>query len=172
MIAHLRGREAALEPFGWTGRQAEWIALVCLHSGVFTRTQATRFLDTHHERARRLVHALIAQGLAAEETVPGVRGIGRVCRIYSDIVVSPCHYSTYRYTPIYCPLITPLFLNGTPSDPQRRSRTDWRVNDPQVRDSEAIAWGGKLVVLRVGERWSSTQARISARADRASPAGF
>ena len=54
---------AALEPFGWTGRQAEWIALVCLHSGVFTRTQATRFLDTHHERARRLVHSLIAQGL-------------------------------------------------------------------------------------------------------------
>ena len=83
MIAHLRGREQALEPFGWTGRQAEWIALVCLHSGVFTRTQATRFLDTHHERARRLVHALIAQGLAAEETVPGVRGIGRVCRIFS-----------------------------------------------------------------------------------------
>ena len=62
MIAHLAGRERALEPFGWTGRQAEWIALVCLHSGVFTRTQATRFLDTHHERARRLVHALIAQG--------------------------------------------------------------------------------------------------------------
>ena len=83
MIAHLRGREAALEPFGWTGPRAEWIALVCLHSGVFTRTQATRFLDTHHERARRLVHALIAQGLAAEETVPGVRGIGRVCRIFS-----------------------------------------------------------------------------------------
>ena len=83
MIAHLAGRERALEPFGWTGRQAEWIALVCLHSGVFTRTQATRFLDTHHERARRLVHALIAQGLAAEETVPGVRGIGRVCRIFS-----------------------------------------------------------------------------------------
>ena len=53
MIAHPRGREAALEPFGWTGRQAEWIALVCLHSGVFTRTQATRFLDTHHERVRR-----------------------------------------------------------------------------------------------------------------------
>ena len=50
VIAHLRGREAALEPFGWTGRQAEWIALACLHSGVFTRTQATRFLDTHHER--------------------------------------------------------------------------------------------------------------------------
>ena len=83
MIAHLRGREQALEPFGWKERKAEWIALVCLHSGAFTRAQATRFLDTHHERARRLVHALIAPGLAAEETVPGVRGIGRVCRIFS-----------------------------------------------------------------------------------------
>ena len=83
MISHLKGREKALEPFGWRGRKAEWIALVCLHSGVFTRAQATRFLDTHHERARRLVHALIAQGLAAEETVPGIRGIGRVCRIYA-----------------------------------------------------------------------------------------
>ena len=83
MIAHLRGREQALEPFGWKERKAEWIALACLHSGAFTRAQATRFLDTHHERARRLVHALIAQGSAAEETVPRVRGIGRVCRIYA-----------------------------------------------------------------------------------------
>ena len=88
MILHLNGREKALEAFGWTGRKAEWIALVCLHSGVFTRAQATRFLDTHHERARRMVHALIAQGLAAEETVPGIRGIGRVCRI--------CARSLYR----------------------------------------------------------------------------
>ena len=83
MIAHLRGREQALEPFGWKERKAEWIALACLHSGAFTRAQATRFLDTHQERARRLVHALIAQGSAAEETVLRVRGIGRVCRIYA-----------------------------------------------------------------------------------------
>ena len=83
MIAHLKGREKALEALGWKGKKAEWIALVCLHSGVFTRTQATRFLDTHHERARRLVLALIADGLAAEETVPGIQGIGRVCRIYA-----------------------------------------------------------------------------------------
>ena len=35
MIAHLRGRDRKLEPLGWTGQDAEWIALVCLHSGVF-----------------------------------------------------------------------------------------------------------------------------------------
>ena len=83
MTLHLNGREKVLRDFGWSGRKAEWIALVCLHSGVFTRRQATRFLNTHHDRARRMVHALIAQGLAAEETVPGIRGIGRVCRIYA-----------------------------------------------------------------------------------------
>ena len=37
MIEHLKGREQALAALGWTGREAEWIALVCLHSGVFTR---------------------------------------------------------------------------------------------------------------------------------------
>ena len=60
-----------------------WIAFVCLHSGAFTRAQCARFLEAHPEQVRRVVHALIAQGLAAEETVPDVRGIGRVCRIYA-----------------------------------------------------------------------------------------
>ena len=35
MIEHLRGRDRKLEPLGWTGWRAEWITLVCLHSGVF-----------------------------------------------------------------------------------------------------------------------------------------
>ena len=83
MIAHLKGRENALEEFGWRDRHAEWIALVCLHSGVFTRAQSMRCLDAHPEQVRRVVHDLIDRGLAAEETVPGVRGIGRVCRIFS-----------------------------------------------------------------------------------------
>ena len=83
MIGHLAGRETALEPFGWTGRKAEWIALACLHSGVFIRSQWSRFLNAHPEQVRRGVHALIASGVAAEETVPHIRGIGRVCRIFS-----------------------------------------------------------------------------------------
>ena len=41
MIEHLRGRDRKLEPLGWTGQDAEWIALVCLHSGVFTRAQGS-----------------------------------------------------------------------------------------------------------------------------------
>ena len=46
MIEHLRGRDRKLEPLGWTGHDAEWIALVCLHSGVFTRAQFCHYFDT------------------------------------------------------------------------------------------------------------------------------
>ncbi len=83
MIAHLKGREKALEAFGWTGPRAEWIALVCLHSGVFTRAQWARFMDAHPEQVRRGVHALIAERVASEETEPGVAGMGRVGRIFA-----------------------------------------------------------------------------------------
>ena len=88
MIDHLRGREKALEAFGWTGRCAEWIALACLHGGVFTREQWTSFLGCHHEHVRRAVHALVAQGAAIEENPPGIAGIGRVCRIYAISVIT------------------------------------------------------------------------------------
>ena len=69
-IVHLRGRERALEGFGWAGRQAEWIALACLHGGVFTRAQWTSFLGCHHEKVCRAVHALVAQGVAVERIRP------------------------------------------------------------------------------------------------------
>ncbi|MYN64922.1 MAG: hypothetical protein F4X11_07830 [Acidobacteria bacterium] len=56
MIPHLNGRAAALEPLGWTGRAAEWLALVCLHSGVFLRAQYLAFLGGGHpEAAARFV---------------------------------------------------------------------------------------------------------------------
>ena len=45
MIEHLKGRERALASLGWIGREAEWIALVCLHSGVFTRAQFCHYFE-------------------------------------------------------------------------------------------------------------------------------
>ena len=87
LIAHLKGREKALEAFGWTGRRAEWIALACLNGGVFTRAQWTSFLGCHPEKVRRAVLALVAQGLAVEEApAAGIHGIGRVCRIQAHRV--------------------------------------------------------------------------------------
>ena len=79
MIAHLKGRERALENFGWAGAKAEWIALVCLHSGVFTPAQLTAWLRTHSRTARRFIRALTEQKVAAEETLHE----RRICRIFS-----------------------------------------------------------------------------------------
>ena len=51
MIEHLKNREQALASLGWTGREAEWIALVCLHSGVFTRVQFCHYFDADRKQA-------------------------------------------------------------------------------------------------------------------------
>ncbi len=48
MTPHLRDRARTLAPLGWTGRDAEWLALVCLHSGVFLRRQYLAFLGQDH----------------------------------------------------------------------------------------------------------------------------
>ncbi len=77
MIDHLKGREKALEPFGLTGRRAEWIALASLHGGVFTRTQLSAWLGVSRFTALRFVQALRDRRLAAEETV----GDLKICRI-------------------------------------------------------------------------------------------
>ena len=56
MIPHLEERAAALAPLGWTGRDAEWLAFVCLHSGVFLRSQYLTFTgETHPNEAARFV---------------------------------------------------------------------------------------------------------------------
>ena len=78
MIAHLAGRERALDPFGWTGRQAEWIALACLHSGVFTRAQLSAYLRIDRWQALRFVRAMSERRLAADETLEG-RKVCRIC---------------------------------------------------------------------------------------------
>ena len=82
MIAHLHDREKALEPFGFTGREAEWIALVCLHSGVFTRPQFCSFFEgARRKRALLFVRTIVELGLAVEFALPNNHGGARGCRI-------------------------------------------------------------------------------------------
>ena len=91
-IPHLGKRPAALDRLGWTGRDAAWMALVCLHSGAFTRSQYAAFIGTENTGpATRLVAALVAQEWASEESWEDV-GLGqtpagdrrsRLCRIWS-----------------------------------------------------------------------------------------
>ena len=83
MIAHLREREKNLKPFGWNPQDAEWVALVCLHSGVFTRSQYMAYFKTYPSRARRFVQGLVDLKLAVEEPIPVMRRENRTraCRI-------------------------------------------------------------------------------------------
>ena len=54
---------------GWSGREAEWIALVALHTGVFTRSQYGAYVNSGDNRkpAAALVRALLDKRLAIED---------------------------------------------------------------------------------------------------------
>ena len=97
MIEHLRGRERKLEPLGWTGREAEWIALVCLHSGVFTRAQFCHYFDTHRKGAERFVKALIDRKAAVESEWPVFSGRGKSCRISSKPIYGALGVENIRH---------------------------------------------------------------------------
>ena len=90
MIAHLRGREGALEPFGWSQEDTEWVAMVCLNSGMFTRTQYADYFNVHRSQATRFVQSLVDLNFAVDEAIPVIstRNRTRVCRI--------THKSIYR----------------------------------------------------------------------------
>ena len=67
-VPTLQERAGKLAALGWSGREAEWLALVALHSGVFTRSQWCAFFgETHAEPARRFVRPLIEKRLAIED---------------------------------------------------------------------------------------------------------
>ena len=73
-----RERAASLEPLGWRGRNAEWVTLVCLHSGVFLRGQYLAFIGRRNPwHGNDLVRRL---GKAAAEELWNGSGL-RVCRI-------------------------------------------------------------------------------------------
>ena len=101
MIAHLRGREKALGRFGWTGRRAEWIALVCLHSGVFTRDQISDWLGIHRHTARRFVRDILDQRLGAEDALEN----RRVCRIAARAVYRALGAEDIRHRRIASPVV-------------------------------------------------------------------
>ena len=86
MIAHLRGRDRNLEPLGWTGPDAEWIALVCLHSGVFTRGQFCDYFSTGRKQVERFVKSLIDRRAAVENKHFTFSGGTRPCRISSNAI--------------------------------------------------------------------------------------
>ena len=68
-VPTLEDRAGPLAALGWTGREAEWLALVALHSGVFTRSQCGTYFEAGDDRkpAGRFVRALVEKKLASED---------------------------------------------------------------------------------------------------------
>ena len=71
-VPTLQDHAAKLAPLGWSGREAEWLALVALHSGVFTRSQCRAYFLAGDDRKRlsRFVLTLIEKKLAVEDERP------------------------------------------------------------------------------------------------------
>ena len=113
MIEHLRGRDRKLEPLGWTGQDAEWIALVCLHSGVFTRGQFCHYFgDAHRWTAARFVQTLIERKAAVESDVIALNGGGKTCRISSNAIYRALGVENIRHRrPASKPLVMRRLLS-------------------------------------------------------------
>ena len=95
---HLQDREKLLKPLGFTGQLAEWITLVCLHSGLFTRDQAEVFLGTSRTTSKRFFHALLdarvsGRPVAAADTTDG----RHVCRIFGKAVYRDLGITNVRH---------------------------------------------------------------------------
>ena len=97
MIEHLKGREQALAALGWTGREAEWIALVCLHSGVFTRAQFCHYFDAGRKRAYRFVKTLVDRRAGSEIEGAVFNGGVRTCRISSKGIYRALEVENIRH---------------------------------------------------------------------------
>ena len=95
---HLQGRERLLEPLGFTGRQAEWITLVCLHSGLFTRDQAGAFLRSPRGTARDFVYALLEARISGRPVADAQTVDGRwIYRIFGKAIYRELGLTNVRH---------------------------------------------------------------------------
>ena len=81
-VPHLAGRDAALRALGFRDYEAAWLTLVCLHSGVFTRTQFTEHHRCSTKTTHAFVHRLVDAGLAREHPLPETDTRLRYTRVY------------------------------------------------------------------------------------------
>ena len=95
---HLKGREQLLRPLGFTRQQAQWITLVCLHSGLFTRDQVEAFFGYAKSSANRFIQALLRTRIShkpiASENVTDGRRICRIFgkQIYRELEIPPIRH--------------------------------------------------------------------------------
>ena len=95
---HLQGRERLLEPLGFTPQQAEWITLVCLHSGIFTRDQAQAFLGTRRTTAQRFFCGLLDARVSGRPVATAATTDGRyICRIFGKAIYRALGIANVRH---------------------------------------------------------------------------
>ena len=98
---------------------------------------------------RRAVHALIAQGVATEENVSGITGIGRVCRIHGRGIYRALGAGDIRHRRIASTEVLVrrlLSLDYVLEDPHM----PWLPTEPEkVRAFEALGIERRLLPLRV-----------------------
>ena len=95
---HLQGREKLLRPLGFTGLQAEWITLVCLHSGLFTRDQGETFLGTSRTTSKRFLRALLDARVSGRPVAAAAIIDGRhTCRIFGKAIYRELGITNVRH---------------------------------------------------------------------------
>ena len=97
-IQHLNGRDRLIAATGWPDDEAEWITLVCLHSGIFTRRQFEFHFSAGPSLSLRFVRKLTGLGLATEELLPThEKSTTKACRISSKTFYRTIAIANIRY---------------------------------------------------------------------------
>lgn len=104
-LAHLQGRDANLAQFGWTPKQAEWVALVCLHSGCFLRSQMAAYLGIARQRVSDFMHSLVDRQFAVEVSLQQA-GTPRLCRVSHKAIYRALDAENIRYRRAISPRVT------------------------------------------------------------------
>ena len=101
-------RAASFRGFGWTQRQAHWLALVCLHSGVFTRRQYADCYSVCRQCADQVTLALIEAGIAREARFPDHRAYRPtgVCHVHARSLYRALGIENNRHRKPASPKIT------------------------------------------------------------------
>ena len=102
-IPHLAGRDAALRTLNFSPTEASWLALICLHSGVFTRHQFCRFHNCRENAAHRFVRRLVGSGIAREHPLPDSRH--RFTRIYGRGLYRALAFKPIRHRRTATPVV-------------------------------------------------------------------
>ena len=93
---------------GWNDRETEWLTLVCLHSGVFTRSQYQARYGVSAQTAGRFVHALVdarlAHGGVRLERGP-VRPVS-VCHVHARALYGALGIENHRHRRRASPEVT------------------------------------------------------------------